>query len=269
MPDLFEGLISQISGFKATYSNLMQAIVNSRALAAGYSTQVDVTTTGTSNNYAVAQAFEIYWTGASAWTLTGMVPSQDGDIRVFHNGSSGQSMWFKHQNTGSTTTNRFITDSLNGQIIGPGGSIGWRYNGTLDRWTILYFNPGAAITPGYSGTDYTANNSMTWTVDSGDVALCQFVQFGRRLFFDFVFSTTTVGGTPSTALQRVIPGGFTANKNQVIPIRVLDAGVSESGLAYVVGGGSVTIQFYRITAANWTASVNNTGVHGNIAIDVD
>lgn len=269
MPDLFNPLTLLISGFKPTYTNLVQGIINSRVLAAGYSTQTDVATTGTTNNYAVPQTFEIYWTGASAWTLTGMVPSQDGDIRVFHNGSSGQSMWFKHQNTGSTAANRFITDSLNGQIIGPGGSIGWRYNGTLDRWTILYFNPGAPITPGYAGTDYTANNSMTWTVEAADVATCQFVQYGKRLFFDFVFSNTAVGGTPSTALQRVIPGGFTATKNQVIPIRVLDAGTSEAGLAFVVGGGSVTIQFYRISAANWSAAANTTGVHGNIAIDVD
>jgi len=119
---------------------------NTSAVANGYGTQTDVSTTGTTNNLApAAAAWHQVWTGASTWTITGQVPVQNGQIQVYSNQSASSVLKFTHEDAGSTAANRFTLPSTQGQQIGPKGSIGFRYDGTNSRWRVLFIEPGAPI----------------------------------------------------------------------------------------------------------------------------
>lgn len=60
-------------------------------------------------------------------------------------------------------------------------------------------------TPSYSAGNFTANGSMTWTVDSGDVITYEYVIFGKMMFLIFTVSASSIGGTPNTDLLLTIP----------------------------------------------------------------
>jgi hypothetical protein len=120
-------------------------------------------------------------------------------------------VFFSHQTT-STATNQLTNTATSGATPLAAGS-GWAryvYDGTAAKWRLVGHEQGGWVTPTFSAADYTANGSMTWTVDAGDVSLLRYRLSGKTLEVLFTLTATSVGGTLNTDLDCTIPGGFTA-----------------------------------------------------------
>lgn len=117
-------------------------------------------------------------------------------------------------------------------------------------WTSVTFNAG----------NFTASGSMTWTVASGDVNTFDYVEIGKTMIVSCVLSTTTVGGTPSTALKITIPNGRTAGNLSSGPVIGLNNGSQFNGFWQVNGGTVIDLYVDATAGTNWTASTNNTQI---------
>jgi hypothetical protein len=102
--------------------------------------QLDVTATGTQNDYTPGTGVIVAWNGASGCTITGLVAHIDGDIRVLRNITSAQLLQLSHQSGSSTAANRIITPGGQTVFIIPGGSATLQYDGTNDRWRVVSVN---------------------------------------------------------------------------------------------------------------------------------
>ena len=127
----------------------------------------------------------------------------------------------------------------------------------------------AWTTPAFDVGNFTAAESMTWTVDSADVLTYAYSIVGKTMSLNFLLSTTTVGGTLSNYLILKIPGGKTIAKYFSTIIFVTDNGVNAVG--YMLGiAGTTEIRLYKdVSGVNWSASTNNTGVRGSIILEIN
>jgi hypothetical protein len=227
--------------------------------------QLDLTTTGTVNDWAPGTGVTLRVNNATALVITGLVAHVDGDIRIIENVGSS-TIKLTHQDAGSAAANRIILGPAM-QWLGANGAIGLRYDGTADRWRVLFVNPGAPITPAYAAGDYTAS-AGTWTVDAADVVTCAFRQHLHMLDVELEIESTDVSATPTT-LNRVIPGGFTAAKTTRTWGQMINAGTANSGLARVVAT-STAMEFFRDFAATaWSlTAADNTSVRTQIRFEV-
>ena len=123
-------------------------------------------------------------------------------------------------------------------------------------------------TPTFTSGDYTANNSMTWTVASGDVSTYAYKIRGKTMTVAFRILTSTVGGTPSTQLQIAIPASKTATKAMLNPCYISDNGTDAIGYARVEAAGTL-ILIQLVDASNFTASTNQTNVIGEITFEIN
>jgi hypothetical protein len=126
----------------------------------------------------------------------------------------------------------------------------------------------AWTTPSFSAGDYTASESMTWTVASGDVTTSAYSITGKRMTWAFQIDTTTVGGTPSNELRIAIPGSKTATKTMSNAVQLLDNNTYVSGFCFVLAG-ETTLRIRRSDNANFTASTNLTYVNGQITFEIN
>lgn len=130
-------------------------------------------------------------------------------------------------------------------------------------------NLGEWAAPTYAAGDYTANGTMTWTVDSGDVTTYRYTLIGKTLFLNFVIATTDVGGAVNTELRIAVPGGFTINHTTIGTLQYDDAGAATADGRSVATAGNTYIQLIKAASATWTStSSDNTTVRGSIAIEV-
>lgn len=142
-------------------------------------------------------------------------------------------------------------------------SAGFKVTATI--WNALFSNlTDAGLWQGftweavpYSSGNFTGNGSMTWTVDSGDVALNRYVVMGKTMVWSVALVTTTIGGTPNTTLNIAIPGGYTAvsTGNHARVARCANNGSLVE--ASVLVGSSSAISIVLNTFGNWAAGTNN------------
>lgn len=121
----------------------------------------------------------------------------------------------------------------------------------------------------FSAGNFTANDSMTWTVGAGDVVAIKWRREGKTLSLSFNVGTTTVAGTPSTQLRFALPAGFVVAARGDGPIYASDNGTVKIGSWTVDAAG--TYIYFRLDlfgSVNWTASTNNTGIACQCAIQV-
>lgn len=224
------------------------------------------TSTGTQNNFALsANAGLLLCNNASLLTLTGLAAGYDCQILDIVAIGAGQ-VDLANQNTSSTAANRLInTATATISLSGGSGSARLRYDASTARWRVLSHEQGAWITRTFNAGDYTANGSMTWTVGSGDVTRCAYLLRGRALTVSIYLATTTVGGTPSTALKILVPGGFTITNLHDVPIRINDNGTNTLGFCEANG---TTMDCYKSDLSNWTAATNTTYVTLNATFEV-
>lgn len=126
---------------------------------------------------------------------------------------------------------------------------------------------GAWVSPAFDAGDYTASGSMTWTVASGDVETYKYCLNRSTLFLIVNLVTTTVGGTPSTALQITLPAGLAGVGKTSTVARIVDNGTQTFGVATVDDTGTV-VKITKGDSANWTASTNATNIRFEMFLEV-
>lgn len=239
--------------------------------------EVTVTTTGNIDdlNIGTAEITIIRMNNATLSTIRGMIPTTAGQIVCIVSIGAGQ-VNLSHQDTGESTAARrlinFVTSGITPLAAGVGAAI-YQYDGTTARWRLVSHEQGACIAIPYTSGDFTGNNSMTWTVDSGDLLTYQYYLKGRRLSIDLTVSNSSIGGTPSSLLQALIPNGwtFTAGQNILQPARVATAGTSQFGVFNIQPAVSTTkiLIGSNVTFSTWAASTNNANAQGQIEGNID
>ncbi len=137
-------------------------------------------------------------------------------------------------------------NSLQDEVVAIGTDL-------LGAWTDVAFVAG----------NYTGNNSMTWTLTAPDQEYYKYKKLGKTVIVAFKLATTTVGGTPSTALRIALPFTPTA----VFGAAIL---VSDNGAATVFASGltsSNLLSVSLVTGSNWSASTNATSMVGTIVFE--
>lgn len=114
----------------------------------------------------------------------------------------------------------------------------------------------------FAAGNFTANGSMTWTVDAGDVGTNTYWRYEKVIEWALVVDATTVGGTPNTELLATIPLGLSAAKAIIVPMIYIDNGTRGVGYAQTSG---TTVRLLKISG-NWSASTNNTSIYVFIRI---
>ena len=124
-------------------------------------------------------------------------------------------------------------------------------------------------TPAFDAANFTGNNSMTWTVGSGDVVTYMYTIIGNTMIINFYIITSSVGGTPSTLLQIAIPASKTSIDDVYNACAIQDAGGAAAvGAVTVTPGGSV-IRIQNLAGTNWSAATNNTSLFGSITFGIN
>lgn len=224
------------------------------------------TSTGSQNDWVPGSGLTyddttIYWSGASDISLTGMAGGVAGQRVTLWNASTGV-MSLAHQSSSSVSTNRFFNHvSSAATRLATYGKATYVHTGSY--WALEAHEQGSFITSTFSAGDFTGNNSMTWTVAAGDRNIMRYKLSGNTLFVQFQLATTTVGGTPSTALQIAVAqfGGYQPSVANFSPLSyVNDNGTLVEAYATV---NATHMQIIRTSGANWTAATDATYVYGN------
>lgn len=251
-------------------------VANPIALRAGESAwgvEQTTTSTGTQNDFSLSSiSTYLRCNNATALVLTGFsvagAAPPDGARVIVHNVGSS-TVRVADQDSGSTAGYRAIHPSTRGQIIGANGAIGYVYDTTTNCWRMEWVEPGAPIAVAHSSGDYTANGSMTWTVESGDLTAFKYRQSGKIVWVSVLVETSSVGGTPDQQLLITLPNSFVSTvATGNLPAFVRDNGTNEVGPLSVAASGT-TLRFFRSGAANWSASANNTSVGTNLMLEVN
>jgi hypothetical protein len=122
----------------------------------------------------------------------------------------------------------------------------------MGAWTDVAFN----------AANFTGNGSMTWTLQAGDQATYSWTMVGDTMILAIKLGTTTVGGTPSTALRVVIPGGVLAARD----VNGAAAAINNSSVVaspiWSVTTGQPYVEFFLDISGgtNWAAATNTTYV---------
>ena len=228
------------------------------------------TATGTQNDFALTTSTGfLRCNNATLLTLTGLATGVDGQRLVIVSIGAGQ-VDLSHQDAGSTAANRLINLVTVGKTsLAPGsGTATLVFDGTTQRWRLVAHAQGAWLTRAFAAGNYTGSGSMTWTVDAGDVVLERYLLSGRTLTVFCRITTTTVGGTPSTALQVLIPGGYSA-----VTLGETVAPISDNGGATAAGRALINASVIQVfkdftSTANWAAATNTTSVFFTISFEV-
>lgn len=140
-----------------------------------------------------------------------------------------------------------------------------------DRWLEFFQRLGGSYGTWYAVTfaagTFTANGSMTWTVESGDQITLAYTQMGQRVELAFTIRTSSVGGTLNTTLRITLPAGLVAARAVTVPCRVNDNGTLGPGWASVTAGGTV-LSIVKEDESNWAAATNTTGVEGILTFEI-
>ena len=125
---------------------------------------------------------------------------------------------------------------------------------------------GSWQTRAYAAGNYTANVSMTWGVDAGDIIKEGFRRFEKTLVFQFNFGTTTVGGTLNTDLEILLPLGLVASGVNNGWLYYIENATHGQGLIQISASGT-KLRLLKSGFANWTAQTNLTTVIGRIELE--
>jgi hypothetical protein len=242
---------------------------NDNALTAATST---ITTTGTQTALPLPVGrgdMVLHANNATLLTLQGIAAGEPGQRLSIFSIGAGQ-VDLANQNGSATAANRIVCGVTGTISLAAGvGRVDLVYDDTADRWRVLSHQQGKAISPTFAAGDYTGSGSMTWTVAAGDVPSDTYLLEGRTLHVWTRISTSTVAGTPSSALQKAIPGGFTAAREQWGTCGVKDNATVEIGHWRVSAAAATIIQFFTFDQGNWAAATDATEIYAYVAIQVE
>jgi hypothetical protein len=189
------------------------------------------------------QGNECYSAGVTGSILTSVLPGASRPVYI-------------DQNDCADTIDTDLADRVSGAV---------RLGDNVVSGATVTANPW--ITPTFSAGDFTANGSMAWTVEAGDVTTYAWRQDGKLMTMLVTLATTTVGGTLNSQLLVRIPGSRVAAKRAINPCFLLDNNARASGYLEVAAGGT-NIIVQRVDGSNYTASTNQTSVFGQITFEI-
>jgi hypothetical protein len=226
-----------------------------------------VTTTGNIDNLDFRGAAVLIMNNASDATIRGLLAGYDGQqVTIISKGAGN--VFLAHQDTNSSAANRMINNVTSGvtPLAATYGSARYVYDINTARWRLAQHNQGQFIAETFNAGNFTASGSMTWTVASGDVGVGSYYIIGRTMFYLFRFSTTTVGGTPSTTLIKALPDGYVLQLAFDSICYAEDNGTKTTGWMFSTSGA---IGFARLAGGNWSASTDNTKIAGSLTIGIN
>lgn len=113
----------------------------------------------------------------------------------------------------------------------------------------------------FSDLQFSANGSMTWTVQAGDFIFMTYMQIGTKIaMLWFRLQGTTIGGTPNTDLTITLPSyvplaraAGSINVNRCV---IAASGTVSEFCTASIGGGSRSLNIHRGQAGgnNWGLS---------------
>jgi hypothetical protein len=219
-----------------------------------------------------AASLVIYMTNASLTTIQGITAGTDGQRLTLISTGAGQ-VDLSHQDAAASAALRLINFATSGKTsLAPGSGVAeLEYDLANTRWRLATHEQGAWITATYAGGNFTGNASMTWTVDSGDVSTCEYYLRGRMLTVNWYLTTTSVGGTVSSALQiaNAAWGSYTATKITTGSTSYSDNGASQTPGFCQIAAAATVIQNFKQGLASWTLATNTTTATGSIAFEVN
>jgi len=162
-----------------------------------------------------------------------------------------------------------LNNGANTAVIVPATNeplIGWQESAFV---RLSNFDPGRGwVSPPYGGGNFTASGSMTWTVESGDVATYAYTLLNRTMTVSFTLNSTSVGGTPSSVLRIKIPLGKFSTKAMNSFVRASDNGTPVPAWCYTDVSG-VWLNIQKTDFSNWSLSTNGTTIQGQITFEID
>jgi hypothetical protein len=235
----------------------------------GWTIATASTLTGAQNNWAptgLAGNTYIPWNGAADAAFTGLAGGVAGQLVTIRNVTAAKIATFAHQSGSSSAGNKFKNPATSAPTpIAAGGWITYFYDGT--DWILVAHEQGAWITPAFSAGDFTGNGAMTWTVAAGDISWYRSRLSGNTQTVSYYIGSSTVGGTPNSALQVKVPGGFTAAAGFAVGDSSDNGGTSVA--AYVQTNGTNIQHFKSMAGAgNWAAATDTTVAAASIDIAV-
>lgn len=125
-------------------------------------------------------------------------------------------------------------------------------------WTVIPHSAG----------NFTASDSMTWTVEEGDIASRGFMytRSGSVVVVVFWLGNTSIGGTPSSELRIGLPAGLTPTNNTQNVCSVANGGVAGTGQVRALSGQTY-LSVYKADGSNWATSTNATNIQGMIMFE--
>lgn len=220
-------------------------------------TETTKTTTGNIDNLDFSNADIIRMNNASDATIRGLAAGVSGQKVTIVSIGAGH-VYLAHQNTNSSAENRlinFVTSGNTPLAAGVGSAI-LQYDGTTLRWRLVSHDMGAYISPGFSAGDFTANGSMTYTVDSGvGFITYTYYIFARTMVLTW-YIVGTIGGTPNTQTRIAIPNAYgLSNAVTTQLIFTSDNTTAKTGVGLAVSGEAY-VRCYRDQSltANWEAA---------------
>lgn len=206
---------------------------------------------------------------------TALVPHTAGDT-IGVTGTRIASGWF---------TDLTVTNAIAGSVTGTAGNVSGTPalpDGTAATTQALADNTtklattafvqaatgGAWVTPAFDAANFTANGSMTWTVDAGDVITYAYTICGKTMTVAFSLNATTVGGTLNSRLYIAIPASKTATKTMTNNCATYQSGWL-AGLCSVDAGTTFIYITRDVVETNFEASTNGTLVKGQITFEIN
>jgi hypothetical protein len=125
------------------------------------------------------------------------------------------------------------------------------------EWTPTAFNAG----------NFTANGSMTWTVDAGDVNTYEYLIIGKTMWIIFDIQTSSIGGSLSNSLRLTIPESKVAAKNAYGHVNFILSGVFSNGFCRA-NAGTTYIDIIKGDASNFPSQTNAARVSGQIFFEI-
>lgn len=122
----------------------------------------------------------------------------------------------------------------------------------------------------FSAGNYTANGSMTWTVEASDVGLDYSVEFGKTLLWTIYILTSTVGGTLNSELRVTLPNARTVSSTSGAAGSCASLDNSTEITAYyLAAAGESSVRIIKNFGQNWVASTNATYVACSFVIPIN
>lgn len=200
-------------------------------------------------------------------TIQGIAPGVAGQqLRILSVGAGN--VLLAHADTGAVVGSRLtnlFTSRTTPLAAGKGFAL-YEYDAISAVWRLISYEQGAWLSQTFAAGDFTANGSMTWTVDEADVVTNAYYYSGITLLWSVAVITSTVGGTPASTLRLASTGLGTLTPRTSIIVPNSNNAVANFGRNAYSGTNMTWLR--DKDSGVWDAAANNTSVSGLLTFSV-